>query len=145
MSFSRSETPIACLCVPTSAAVLNNKATVTSFFSPSGRFSQRRNTTRVAAGSLAPTQNHLDRSSSSSRLAKPTHEVYLATMSLLLLREGEERVLEKIKPIGVGLMHVDATTEKSKIVRPARRSDNFSGAEKRRVVEACDRSVGIRY
>lgn len=72
-------------------------------------------------------------------------EVYLATTSLLLLREGEERVLGKIKPIGVGLMHVDATTEKCKIVRPAKRGDNFNGTEKRRVVETCDNSVGIRY
>ncbi len=72
-------------------------------------------------------------------------EVYLATTSLLLLREGEERVLEKTKIIGVGLMHVDATTEKSKMVLRAKRGGNFSGVEKRRVVEVCESAVGIRY
>lgn len=72
-------------------------------------------------------------------------EVYLATTSLLLLREGEERVLEKIRRIGVGLMHVDATTEKCKIILPAKRGDNFKGSEKNRVVAECDNSVGIRY
>lgn len=42
-------------------------------------------------------------------------------------------------------MHVDATTEECKIIIPAKRGDNFSGSEKRRIVEACDNSVGIRF
>jgi hypothetical protein len=72
-------------------------------------------------------------------------EVYLATTSLLLLREGEQRLLGKVKQIKVGLIHVDATTEKCERVLVGKRGKNFRGSEKRRVVEMCDNSVGLQY
>lgn len=72
-------------------------------------------------------------------------EVYLATTSLLLLREGEERLLGKVKQIKVGLIHVDATSEECERVFDGKRGKNFKGSERRRVVETCDKSVGLQY
>lgn len=72
-------------------------------------------------------------------------EVYLATTSLLLLREGEKRILGKLKQFKVGLIHIDATTGKSSIVFMGKRGKNFRGAEKRRVVQKCEDGVGIQY
>ena len=72
-------------------------------------------------------------------------EVYLATTSWLMLQEGKEKILSKLKPIGVGLIHVDATTGNCEVRLGARRGKTFSKREKGKVIDLCIKSRGIRY